>query len=274
MDNVQILETAKAKKAKGMDLNSKETELYNNYLNIMQTYPNTYKNDAYGLLSELYDNLQNFDPEQTDKNNQTSIYFEIDSAINNAILFAKTTELKPEKANKIIKKSKFLNEVKAKLTKVNEADINEIENAFDFDLDGNDTPRKFIEHAELIEAKILKGIETDEPEKVANEKVKKTINDFIYNVKDKETFLNDLKETFTTEKGQKIRALIELLKEEDIIIKGEREFKAFYEEFKKTMKQNIGEYQGINDLKEHQWKKHQVYISKKLNSLILKHKTK
>ncbi|WP_040279354.1 hypothetical protein [Psychroserpens damuponensis] len=169
MGNVQILETAKAKKAKGIDLNDKETELYNNYLNVMQAHPNTYKNDAYGVLSELYDNLKSFDPEQTDKDNQTSIYFEIDSTINDAILFAKTTELKPEKVNKIIKKSKFLNEVKAKLNKVNKADINEIENAFDFDLDGNDTPKKFIEHAELIEAKILKGIEADEAGKVANE---------------------------------------------------------------------------------------------------------
>src|SRR5690606_2478459 len=119
---------------------------YNNYLNIMQAHPNTYKNDAYGLLSELYNNLKNFDAEQTDKNNQTSIYFKIVNTINDVILFAKTTELKPEKVNKVIKKGKFLNQIKVSLTKVNEADINEIESAFDFDLDGNDTAQKFIEN--------------------------------------------------------------------------------------------------------------------------------
>ncbi|WP_040282485.1 hypothetical protein [Psychroserpens damuponensis] len=170
MDNGQILETAKTKKAKGMDLNDKENELYNNYINTLKIYPNTYKNDAYGLLSELYDELQNFDPEQTDKENQISIYFKIDSAINDVIFFAKTTELKPEKVNEIIRIGKFLNQIKVNLNKVNEADINEPKDAFNFGLDGNDTPKKFIEHAELIEAKILKGIEAAEPVEVAQSK--------------------------------------------------------------------------------------------------------
>lgn len=189
MDNIQLLAMAKEKTASGTALNKKETELYNNYVNTLKRYPNTYKNDPYGLLSELYDELQAFQPLQTDKENQISIYFKIVNTINDVILFAKTTELKPEKINEIIRLGKFLNQMKVSLTKVNEADINELKDAFKFDLDGNDTAQKFIENPKLIEAEILKGIEAAKPGEVANEKeIKPVPENAIHIFKKKETY--------------------------------------------------------------------------------------
>ena len=58
-------------------------------------------------------------------------------------------------------------------------------------------------------------------------KPKKTLQNFITNVKDKNAFIKDLKINFNTEKGINLKILIEILKDESIISIKSREFKQF-----------------------------------------------
>lgn len=103
---------------------------------------------------------------------------------------------------------------------------------------------------------------------------KKTqIQYYFLNLIDVDAFLNELKSTFPKEKGQKIRAIIDELKDEEILQIGEGEFAAFLRKLKENFKREIGEYQGIQNIKEVP-ELIKTEINKKLKPLIIKHKTK
>ena len=109
-----------------------------------------------------------------------------------------------------------------------------------------------------------------EPEK--QKKRHKTLLEFINNIDDKEAFLNDLKNTFPTEIGLSIKAIVLRLVEVNILIYGTKEFKNFYEELTKYFDRSIGSYPSINDNKPDS--KIIDIITLKLNPLIDKYKTK
>jgi len=99
-----------------------------------------------------------------------------------------------------------------------------------------------------------------------NKNPKKKINDFFINITDKEKFLIELKNTFKTEKGQKIRALIEVLKKEKMLLIGEGEFRNFINELAICFNRDIGKYQGIQN-KSVNWEIHTEYIKNRFTSL-------
>ncbi|MCK9235783.1 MAG: hypothetical protein WDA08_04575 [Weeksellaceae bacterium] len=110
---------------------------------------------------------------------------------------------------------------------------------------------KFEEY--LIEQENNK-IETDKLDETKKEndkpdKIKKELHHFFNQIDNerKLDFLNELKELFPTEIGLSIRAIIEILKENNMLIIGTREFKAFFKELKDFFDRNIGSYQSIND---------------------------
>lgn len=82
-----------------------------------------------------------------------------------------------------------------------------------------------------------------------NDKPKKELHQFFNQIDNerKLDFLNELKELFSTEKGQSIRAIIEILKDNNMLIIGAREFRDFHKELKEFFDRNIGSYQSIND---------------------------
>ena len=108
---------------------------------------------------------------------------------------------------------------------------------------------------------------------------KKNLEDYIRNINKKNAFLIDLKKTFKTEKGIKFRILIELLKDEKVLLIGSREFQNFYNCISVYFNRNIGTYQALNDSYKHSdedisFRKDEIAeISQKLNPLIIKHKT-
>lgn len=224
MDNVQILETAKAKKAKGIDLNNKETELYNNYLNVMQAHPNTYKNDAYGLLSELYDNLQSFDLSNINDDDFNLLVFDIDNAINNIIDYVKKYDLETEKLNSIIGMVKVITKIKHKITIIPNEDYNELNDAFNFDLDNNNelirTDNGF--YYENLIRDTIKGIEAAEPKKEANEKPKpaskEVLSEQITHPK-KTEIAKAIKDKYSSYKGKDFKILYEALLQLDLFPK-------------------------------------------------------
>jgi hypothetical protein len=79
----------------------------------------------------------------------------------------------------------------------------------------------------------------------------KVLSDYFHNLSNVDNFLNEFKEKFKIEKGNKIRALIEVMKENDVLKIPERQFRAFYDCLKDFMNRNIGEYSGINDKMPH-----------------------
>ncbi|WP_417878476.1 hypothetical protein [Vibrio sp.] len=106
-------------------------------------------------------------------------------------------------------------------------------------------------------------------------KIPKELPQFFINIDDekKSDFLNELKKIFTTEKGKSIKAIIDILITENILIIGAREFNNFYKELKKHFDRDIGKYQAIqnvknihNDVKEP--------IEKRIKPLIIKYKKK
>ena len=109
---------------------------------------------------------------------------------------------------------------------------------------------------------------------------KKSLLDFFYNIDDKNKFLEDLREVFNTERGIQFKILIELLKEEKILLIGEREFQNFYDCISEFFNRNIGTYTALNDLYKHTDKDKENHIENiliiqdKLNPLLIKHKTK
>jgi hypothetical protein len=111
-----------------------------------------------------------------------------------------------------------------------------------------------------------------QPETNKPKKPKKTLFEFIHNIKDKEAFVLELKNTFPTEIGKDIRVIIDTLNEKSILIIGAREFKHFVEVLTLYFDRNIGEYQGIQN-KMIITKETSDPINKKLNPLIIKYKT-
>lgn len=79
------------------------------------------------------------------------------------------------------------------------------------------------------------------------EKLKKTIEQYVNNVSDEKEFLNELKDSFSTEKGRDIRIIIDYLKNEKIFIIQDRENKNFIEALGKHFDRYIGTKQGILD---------------------------
>ncbi|MEN8858225.1 MAG: hypothetical protein ABF260_09205 [Flavobacteriaceae bacterium] len=85
----------------------------------------------------------------------------------------------------------------------------------------------------------------------SDEKPVKNLSDYFINIenKRKKSFFNELGKVFKTEKGKSIKAIMDELKEESLLIIGPREFKSFLEEFRKIFNHDIGTYQSINDPK-------------------------
>lgn len=151
-----------------------------------------------------------------------------------------------------------------------------------FFIDIENSPLK-IDFDEVIDT-FKNSIDTDEinllnqlnkkkikPEASKSDEVKKTLFDFIFNIDDKETFINELKITFPTEKGIGIKAIVNILKENGVLIIGAREFNNFYEELKNHFKRNIGSYTSINAVKNIDKEVLQP-IENKLKPLINKYK--
>jgi hypothetical protein len=103
--------------------------------------------------------------------------------------------------------------------------------------------------------------------------------DFITNVNEKETFAKDLKNTFNIEKGVDFKIMIELLKDQDILIIRERKFLLFFNLIKLYFSRDIGGYSGLNDKYKHTDSDKKVHhtrikqISQKLQPIIDKYKT-
>ncbi len=104
-------------------------------------------------------------------------------------------------------------------------------------------------------------------------RLKKTLIEFIHNVENKEAFLQDLKITFPTEIGKSIKAIIDFLNKERILIYGTKEFKQLFEELENYFSRNIGSYNSVQNVKEIDKETNET-ISKKLNPLIIKYKSK
>jgi hypothetical protein len=106
-------------------------------------------------------------------------------------------------------------------------------------------------------------------------KLKKGLDEFFYNIIDKEKFLKELKATFTTERGKNLKIIISLLIEANVLIINSREFKDFHSELVTFFDRNIGTRQSINDVIFNNIPKPTIEpIEKKLNPLIIKYKTK
>lgn len=103
-------------------------------------------------------------------------------------------------------------------------------------------------------------------------KRKKTLLEFIHNIENKEAFIQDLKKEFPTEQGKSIKAIVLKLVEVKILIYGTKEFLQFYNELSIYFNRDIGTYQSINDPKTIDNETTDI-INKKLNPLIIKHKT-
>jgi hypothetical protein len=125
---------------------------------------------------------------------------------------------------------------------------------------------------------LLKDIENkinkpQQPETIKPKILKKTLLEFIHNVEKKEAFIQDLKITFPTEIGKSIKAIIDFLNEEQILIYGTKEFKQLFEELQNYFSRSIGSYNSVQNVKEID-KETNNTISKKLNPLIIKYKSK
>ena len=109
-------------------------------------------------------------------------------------------------------------------------------------------------------------------------KMKVDIESFVFNVKEKESFLKDIKQTFSTERGISLKIMIELLKDAGMIKIGNMKFKEFYKELKIFMDRDIGKYQALNDQYKHTEDNKKYYskeiniVKSKLNPLIERHK--
>lgn len=103
----------------------------------------------------------------------------------------------------------------------------------------------------------------------------KKIFDFIHNVNDKKEFLSDLAENFKMEKGKSIKAVINILKDAELIIIPDRQFQTFFDLLKSQFKTDIGSYTSVNDAEKNKGfadtlKKFQVLVK----PLIIKYKIK
>ena len=160
-----------------------------------------------------------------------------------------------------IKKIEFANDYLDKLKKLN-----------DF--------QKFSKHKAIIQNMIIE-IENNfknyklntAPQQIESSKPKKhkkSLLEFINNIKDKEAFIQELKKTFQSEQGKSIKAIVLKLNEVNILIYGTKEFRQFYNELQTYFNRDIGTYQSINDVKTVD-KETTATILKKLDPLIIKH---
>lgn len=92
------------------------------------------------------------------------------------------------------------------------------------------------------------------------------------NHSNKEALAEGLKKEFSTEKGRDIKRLLELLREQELITWGTRQFKALHTAMELYFDRDIGTYQSINDFRG--WNDHaeenkpiQERIKRVLNSL-------
>lgn len=133
---------------------------------------------------------------------------------------------------------------------------------------------------EFLEIEIINEMENFERNskviiKTENTELKKptkTILDFIHNVNDKNSFLNDLKTNFPTEQGKSIKAIIDLLNKEGIIIYGTKEFKPLLIQIQMFFNRDLGTYQSVQNVKKVDNETTEI-VYKKLNPLIIRHKT-
>jgi hypothetical protein len=133
---------------------------------------------------------------------------------------------------------------------------------------------------EFLETELITEIENFErnlkiiikTENIEPKKPTKTILDFIHNVNDKNSFLNDLKIHFPTEQGKSIKAIIDLLDKEGIIIYGTKEFKPLLTEIQLFFNRNLGTYQSVQNVKIVDSETIGI-VYRKLKPLIIQHKT-
>ncbi|OBY67560.1 hypothetical protein LPB301_01075 [Polaribacter reichenbachii] len=130
---------------------------------------------------------------------------------------------------------------------------------------------KYCKRYSLYLSEKFKDLEKTEFEK-PQQKETKNLEHFIINIENKQSFIKDLKETFPTEKGKSIKAVIDLLVSDNIIIYGTKEFKQLYNQLRLVFDRNIGTYNSIQNVKEVDSIIIDV-IQKKLNPLIIKYKT-
>ena len=94
---------------------------------------------------------------------------------------------------------------------------------FGFDINAEPCKLNFIWNMRFdIEASSIKH-QTVNPDEVKPKKLKKTLFEFIHNIENKEAFSQELKKTFPTEIGKSIKAVIDVLTTEKILI-----YKGFY----------------------------------------------
>jgi hypothetical protein len=77
---------------------------------------------------------------------------------------------------------------------------------------------------------------------------------------------------FPTEIGKSIKAVIDILTKEKILIYGTKEFKLLFEELEKYFNRDIGSYNSVQNVKTVDAETTDI-ILKKLNPLIIKYKT-
>ena len=132
-----------------------------------------------------------------------------------------------------------------------------------------------IESEYLLYKQGLKNVVSDSVQGI---KKAKALNDYISNVKDKEAFAKDLKDTFNNEKGIPFKIMIELLKAENILLIGNRDFLGFYRIINPFFNRDIGTYTALNDGYKHTADEQTKYfqeiqiIEQKLKPLIIRHK--
>jgi len=184
-------------------------------------------NDPCNILQESLNEIKKIIINSTfGENEKITLLKEFLKYIENEV--AKSNDCKEIENPKLYPKLIYLKEGYVKI-------YNEVLNVYSHYLDG-------FEKQSFVNKEIEKPLK--------KEKEIKNISDFIYNVKDKDAFLNILKTTFKKEKGKKIRAIIDLLKRENILIIPERDFLDFYNCLKTYLDRNIGTYQSINDVKD------------------------
>jgi hypothetical protein len=119
----------------------------------------------------------------------------------------------------------------------------------------------------------LKEINKPDQDKIDKpKKLKKTLFEFIHNIEKKKAFLLELKKMFPTEIGKSIKAVIDILTKEKILIYGTKEFKLLFEELEKYFNRDIGSYNSVQNVKTVDAETTDI-ILKKLNPLIIKYKT-
>lgn len=118
-----------------------------------------------------------------------------------------------------------------------------------------------------------KQLDNESTEKYPTIIPQKSLSDFIKNVKNKEKFMQDLKMVFPTEKGKKIKAIIDCLTGNNVLEILEGDFVNFHIVLSEYFEREIGSRQGIiRSLHKDADKKLLDSTKEKLKPLIDKHK--